>query len=202
MVICWSAMVVWNSRFSAFRSSLAFWRLEYMEAIDALSAVISASRFFTLSPSSAMEAMRSCLRSSVFIVVISFSCSSALHQSFFFTSSACSVLSAVIMPSIASFTFVKASSCTLFARAASVLLRDLAAARRRSAVARERREERCDREDTCTKLKVPVMASRASSSCRISMVSLTALISSWRAAWRFSKFAVASPQVVFRFSEN
>mmetsp|Transcript_71653 Transcript_71653/g.154657 ORF Transcript_71653/g.154657 Transcript_71653/m.154657 type:complete len:258 (+) Transcript_71653:122-895(+) len=170
--------------------------------MDALSSAISFSRPVCLSASSAMAAMRSCLRSSVFEVVISFSWSSPLHQSFFFTSSACCVFSDEIMPSIASFTFVKASSCTLVARFASSLLCACTATRRSSAVARERLEERRDREETCTKANVPVMASRASSSVRISIVSLTAWISSWRAAWRASKFSVALPQVSFRVLEN
>mmetsp|Transcript_36508 Transcript_36508/g.103895 ORF Transcript_36508/g.103895 Transcript_36508/m.103895 type:complete len:243 (+) Transcript_36508:175-903(+) len=136
--------------------------------------------------SSAIFAVRSACLSVVFAVVISFSWISSLHQSFFLTSSACCVCIILSISSMASLTFVKASNSTDEAKTDKSKLPVLRPACRSNAATRWRRLLWRPAE-ICTKLKVPLMASRASSPWRISIVSATAFISSKRATLRSSK---------------
>mmetsp|Transcript_87133 Transcript_87133/g.230709 ORF Transcript_87133/g.230709 Transcript_87133/m.230709 type:complete len:272 (-) Transcript_87133:970-1785(-) len=158
------------------------------------------SSVWTLDSSSLALACMSDFRSSVFALVISFCCSSALHQSTFFTSSACWVFRVAIMSSIAFFTFVKASSSTEVARIDSWGLCAFFATSRSLSAARLRFTSTSF---ACwMKLYVPVMASRASSSVRIWMVCATASISCMRNFLRSSKFLSAVSQVAFMLSRN
>mmetsp|Transcript_105877 Transcript_105877/g.330135 ORF Transcript_105877/g.330135 Transcript_105877/m.330135 type:complete len:263 (-) Transcript_105877:859-1647(-) len=169
-----------------------------------------ASSALMSSPSFEDCASKSALWSCVLAVVISFSWSSDLQKSTFFTSSCCCTFSMAISLSMAFFTVVNASSSTDVASAMRPAPPppDRRAAFRRSPAACWRRprarpplDEPLD-EERCAKLKLPFMASRASSSVRISMVSDTALISASRALLRAANFSPASAQVASKFARN
>mmetsp|Transcript_56382 Transcript_56382/g.142625 ORF Transcript_56382/g.142625 Transcript_56382/m.142625 type:complete len:200 (-) Transcript_56382:586-1185(-) len=185
--------------FSAFLSSVARCNSSSSCAICFFASKMPSSKALILDSSSAILASRSALKSSFFAVVISFSWISASHQSFFLTSSDCCVLSMEIMSSIACFTLVNASSSTDVAKIDNCgLCMRRAAFRKASAAAWRRLLWRL--ESTCTKpLNVLLMASRASSPWRISIVSATACISAKRVFLRSSKFARACAQVSFKF---
>mmetsp|Transcript_36506 Transcript_36506/g.103883 ORF Transcript_36506/g.103883 Transcript_36506/m.103883 type:complete len:289 (+) Transcript_36506:488-1354(+) len=186
MVTVWSDTVFWNSKFSAFLSSVARCKSICACSIAMWASEISCSKVLMVEVSSPMFASMSAFLSSVLAVVISLSWTSALHQSFFLTSSSCCCFSMTTISSIAALTFVKASNSTDEAKTDKSKLPVLRPACRSNAATRWRRLLWRPAE-ICTKLKVPLMASRASSPWRISIVSATAFISSKRATLRSSK---------------
>mmetsp|Transcript_43648 Transcript_43648/g.126009 ORF Transcript_43648/g.126009 Transcript_43648/m.126009 type:complete len:257 (-) Transcript_43648:968-1738(-) len=149
-------------------------------------------------------ASKSDLWSCVLAVVISFSWISDLQKSVFFTSSSCCTLSMATILSMAFLTTEKASSSTDVAKNARFGLLAFRAVLRSSAAAscRRLRARRPSPEALCSRLYVPFVASRASSSVRISMVSDTALISSSRALFRASNFLPESAHVSSKFFRN
>mmetsp|Transcript_113970 Transcript_113970/g.327481 ORF Transcript_113970/g.327481 Transcript_113970/m.327481 type:complete len:295 (+) Transcript_113970:57-941(+) len=198
MVVIWSAIVFWKSLFSASLFSVARCNSNCTWAIWAVASAIPSSSALMFELSSPMWASRSLLRSADLAVDISFSWNSDLHQSAFLTSTACCSFSIATMSSIAFLTLVKASSSTLVARIDNVGLWVFRAASRKISAACSRSFDTCLVPPTCMKLlKVPDMASRASSPRRISMASATALISWSRAFFRSWKFLSASEHVSF-----
>mmetsp|Transcript_14268 Transcript_14268/g.39236 ORF Transcript_14268/g.39236 Transcript_14268/m.39236 type:complete len:289 (+) Transcript_14268:553-1419(+) len=201
MVMVWSAMVFWNSTFSFCRSSVAFCISSCTCLICLFAESISSAMVVMALSSSAILASRDSFWDVVFSIVSSLSWSSAWHQSFFFTSSACCCPNMLSISSMLFFTFTKASNSTDDANNAKSKLPDLRPTFLSKAATFERRLLRLLVE-TCTKLKAPLMASRASSPWRISIVSPTAFISSKRAALRSSKSAEPLSHILTRFARN
>mmetsp|Transcript_127543 Transcript_127543/g.369228 ORF Transcript_127543/g.369228 Transcript_127543/m.369228 type:complete len:217 (+) Transcript_127543:137-787(+) len=188
--------------FSALRFSLARCKSSCCWAICECASAMPSSKVLMSCSKAPIFASKSVLWSVALAVDISVSWNSALHQSFFFTSSACCFFSIATISSIAFFTLVKASSSTFVARMESVGLWAFFAALRINSAACRRLWATFLSEETCMKLKVLDIASRASSPFKIPIASETAWISDKRAFLRSSKFLLASEQVSFKFIMN
>mmetsp|Transcript_65889 Transcript_65889/g.166919 ORF Transcript_65889/g.166919 Transcript_65889/m.166919 type:complete len:289 (+) Transcript_65889:574-1440(+) len=201
MVMVWSAMVFWNSMFSFCRSLVAFCKSICTCLICLFAESISSAMVVVALSSSAILASRDSFWDVVFSIVSSLSWSSALHQSFFFTSSACCCPNILSISSMLFLTFTKASNSTDDTNNAKSKLPDLRPTFLSKAATFERRLLRLWVE-TCTKLRAPLMASRASSPCKISTVSETACISARRLCLRCWKSASPLAHISFKFFRN
>mmetsp|Transcript_36493 Transcript_36493/g.103835 ORF Transcript_36493/g.103835 Transcript_36493/m.103835 type:complete len:236 (+) Transcript_36493:566-1273(+) len=186
MVMVWSAMVFWNSTFSFCRSSVAFCISSCTCLICLFAESISSAMVVMALSSSAILASRDSFWDVVFSIVSSLSWSSAWHQSFFFTSSACCCFSFATKSSMTCITFLKGWSRAASARRAKSGKRaTLACANVTTSLLPALSLASC----SCKKEAGPQVVcwpSRASSAVRISIASETALISSERICTRFS----------------
>mmetsp|Transcript_29736 Transcript_29736/g.85551 ORF Transcript_29736/g.85551 Transcript_29736/m.85551 type:complete len:256 (+) Transcript_29736:598-1365(+) len=203
MVSIWSAMVCWNSKFSAFRFSLARCKSTCNCTICSLASAMASSKVLMSCSKDSIFASKSLFRSVALAIATSVSWNSALHQSLFLTSCACCSFNMATISSIAFFTFVKASSSTLVAKMDNMGLFVFCAVLRSNSAARRRSCEAPRTAATWTKLlKVLDIASFASSPDKISIASETALISAMRAALRSSKSLLASEHVFFMLAKK